>query len=409
MHRRDFLGLAAGLPIGATAIKVPAQAPAASAFTRDSWVAMLGRVADPVLSNLAQGTLRVKMPIEQADGADRRAVTHLEALGRLVAGMAPWLELSSVSGTEGQAQSRYRALAQQALANAVDPASPDVLNFTRESQPLVDSAFLAQALLRAPRTLAGALDQTTKGRLIEALTSTRAITPGFSNWLMFSATVEAGLKLLGAAWDRVRVDYALRQHEQWYKGDGTYGDGPSFHWDYYNSFVIQPMLLDVVKACGDDSQAWSDMRARVLDRARRYGAILERLVGPDGTFPPIGRSLAYRCGAFHLLAALSLSDQLPDALPPAQARAALAAVIRRTLDAPGTFDANGWLTIGFAGHQPGIGERYISTGSLYLCAVAFLPLGLAADHAFWTGPDMRTTAMRAWNGQEFTIDHAISS
>jgi len=226
---------------------------------------------------------------------------------------------------------------------------------------------------------------------------------------MFSATVEAGLKLLGAAWDRVRVDYALRQHEQWYKGDGTYGDGPSFHWDYYNSFVIQPMLLDVVKACGDDSQAWSDMRARVLDRARRYGAILERLVGPDGTFPPIGRSLAYRCGAFHLLAALSLSDQLPDALPPAQARAALAAVIRRTLDAPGTFDANGWLTIGFAGHQPGIGERYISTGSLYLCAVAFLPLGLAADHAFWTGPDMRTTAMRAWNGQEFTIDHAISS
>jgi len=89
MHRRDFLGLAAGLPIGATAIKVPAQAPAASAFTRDSWVAMLGRVADPVLSNLAQGTLRVKMPIEQADGADRRAVTHLEAFGRLVAGMAP--------------------------------------------------------------------------------------------------------------------------------------------------------------------------------------------------------------------------------------------------------------------------------------------------------------------------------
>jgi hypothetical protein len=199
------------------------------------------------------------------------------------------------------------------LANAVDPASPDALNFTRESQPLVDAAFLAQGLLRAPLMLAGALDQTTRKRLVEALTSTRAITPGFSNWLMFSATVEAGLKLLGRAWDRVRVDYALRQHEQWYKGDGTYGDGPSFHWDYYNSFVIQPMLLDVVKACGDDSQAWSDMRARVLDRARRYGAILERLVGPDGTFPPIGRSLAYRCGAFHLLAALSLSDQLPDA------------------------------------------------------------------------------------------------
>ena len=106
------------------------------------------------------------------------------------------------------------------------------------------------------------------------------------------------------------------------------------------------MLLDVLEACGDESQAWSDMRTRLLDRARRYGAILERLVGPDGSFPAVGRSLAYRCGAFHLLAALALREQLPDGLPPAQARAALAAVIRRTLEAPGTFDANGWLTIG---------------------------------------------------------------
>ena len=33
------------------------------------------------------------MPVEQAPGADRRSVTHLEALGRLVAGIAPWIEL----------------------------------------------------------------------------------------------------------------------------------------------------------------------------------------------------------------------------------------------------------------------------------------------------------------------------
>jgi hypothetical protein len=300
-------------------------------------------------------------------------------------------------------------LAQRALANAVDPASADALNYTRESQPLVDAAFLAQGLLRAPQTLAGGLDHTTRARVIDALTATREITPGFSNWLMFSATVEAGLKLLGAPWDRLRVDYALRQHEQWYKGDGTYGDGPSFHWDYYNSFVIQPMLLDVLATCGGEAEAWNDMKARVLDRAQRYGTILERLIAPDGSFPAIGRSIAYRCGAFHLLAALSLNNQLPEGLPPAQARTALTAVIRRTLDPAGTFDANGWLTIGLAGHQPGIGEQYISTGSLYLCGLAFLPLGLAADHAFWTAPESATTATRAWSGQAFPIDQAMSN
>src|SRR5262249_20546673 len=190
------------------------------------------RLSDPVLTNLAAGTLRAKMPVEQADGADRKGVTHLEAFGRLMAGLAPWLEVAGLDGDEARAQARIQALALSALDAAVDPASPDAMNFTRDSQPLVDAAFLAQAILRAPPALRDALSATTKRRLVAALESTRAITPGFNNWLLFSATVEAALKTLDASWDRLRVDYALRQHEQWYRGDGLYGDGPQLHWDY---------------------------------------------------------------------------------------------------------------------------------------------------------------------------------
>ena len=281
------------------------------------------------------------------------------------------------------------------------------MNFTRERQPLVDAAFLAQGLLRAPRALRDELDPETRRNLIAALESTRAIVPGYNNWLLFSATVEAGLKLLGATWDRVRVDYALRQHDQWYKGDGAYGDGPEFHWDYYNSFVIHPMLLDVLQACGDDMPAWKDLSSRVSQRAMRYAAVQERFIGPDGTFPAVGRSIAYRCGAFHLLAQTALRRALPEGVTPAQTRGALTAVIRRTLEAPDTFDADGWLRIGFCGHQPGIGETYISTGSLYLCAAAFLPLGLPASDDFWSSPPQPWTAARAWAGQSFPIDHAL--
>src|SRR4029077_9260995 len=107
-------------------------------------------------------------------------------------------------------------------------------------------------------------------------------------------------------------------------------------------------------------------------------------IAPDGSFPAIGRSIAYRCGAFHLLAQSALRRVLPDGVAPAQARGALTAVIRRTLDAPGTFGAGGWLRAGLWGPQPGIGESYISTGSLYLCSVAFLPLGLPASDSFWS-------------------------
>src|SRR4029453_7810972 len=178
------------------------------------------------------------------------------------------------------------------------PPPPDPLTSPTGGQPLVDAAFLAHAIVRAPAALGDGLDPTTRTRLVAALTSTRAITPAFSNWLLFTAMVEAGLARLGAPWDRTRVDYALRQHEQWYLGDGHYGDGPAFHWDYYNSFVIQPMLLDVLEALGTEYPAWTAMRTPVRDRARRYAAVQERLVAPDGTFPPIGRSIAYRAGAF---------------------------------------------------------------------------------------------------------------
>ena len=336
------------------------------------------------------------MPVEQAAGTDRRSVTHLEAFGRLIAGIAPFIELSG----------EYADLAVRAIARAVDPASPDFMNFTRDRQPLVDAAFLAQGLLRAPKALRDALDATSRRHLVAALESTRPIVPGFNNWLLFSAMVEAGLKSLGANWDRTRVDYAVRQHEQWYKGDGAYGDGPEFHWDYYNSFVIHPMMIDVLEACKEESAAWKEIAVRAEQRATRYAAVQERLIALDGTFPPIGRSIAYRCGAFHLLAQAALRRRLPDGVSPAQVRGALTAVIRRTMNAPDTFDANGWLQIGFCGHQPGAGETYISTGSLYLCSVALLPLGLPATDPFWSAPAQPWTQVKAWSGQPFPLDHA---
>lgn len=373
---------------------------------RREWVARATRVAEPVLSHLAKGTLKQTMPVEGDEG--RRTVTHLEAVGRTLAGIAPWLALPASSDDEGRTRQRLLELAQAGLRNAVDPASRDALNFTEGGQPLVDAAFLAHAIVRAPEALWRSLDATTRDRLAQRLIDTRQITPGFNNWLLFSAMVEAALAIAERPWDRTRVDYAVRQHAQWYKGDGVYGDGPAFHWDYYNSFVIHPMLLDVLAVCAGEREAWQEILTAAVPRAKRYAAILERLIAPDGSFPAVGRSIAYRCGAFQLLAQMALRRELPPEVSPAQGRSALDAVIRRTLDAPGTFDEEGWLRIGLCGHQPDIGERYISTGSLYLCSTAFLPLGLPADDPFWQGPGEPWTARRAWSGQPFPIDHALS-
>src|SRR2546429_8316726 len=161
----------------------------------------------------------------------------------------------------------------------------------------------------------------------------------------------------------------------------VYGDGQPSHWDYYNSFVIQPMLLDVMRLVGSTTPEWQAQRAPILARARRYAAIQERLISPEGTFPPIGRSLAYRFGAFQLLAQMALRHELPDGVSPAQVRSALTAVMRRMIEAPGTFDAGGWLTIGFFGHPPHIRAGFNSTGRLLPCFPAPLPPGVAPPGA----------------------------
>ena len=48
-----------------------------------------------------------------------------------------------------------------------------------------------------------------------------------------------------------------------------------------------------------------------------------------------------------------------------------------------THDNHGWLKIAFNDNQLNIGESYINTGSLYLCSLVFLLLGLQETDNFW--------------------------
>src|SRR5690242_14280122 len=109
MNRRDFLtraGAAAVWP-GPRLSRMGGTQKAPQSSERELWVALISRVADPVLNNLAAGTLKSRMPVEQAAGANRAPVTHLEALGRLIAGMAPWIELPADASPEGRARAEY--------------------------------------------------------------------------------------------------------------------------------------------------------------------------------------------------------------------------------------------------------------------------------------------------------------
>jgi hypothetical protein len=367
-------------------------------------VKTLTHIAEPVLSALAAGKLKSTLPVYAWENTHTN-FAPLEAFGRTLAGIAPWLELGPDASAEGKLRAHFIDLSVQALNRACDPASPDFLNFNHGPQPLVDTAFLALGLLRAPDQLWGRLDPQQRSNVVAALKSSRGIKPYENNWLLFSATIEAALYKFTGECEMKPIEYALQRHEQWYLGDGTYGDGGEFHWDYYNSYVIQPMLLAVTQVCREKTNSLGDLYPKFLARAQRYAMVQERMISPEGSFPVIGRSSTYRFGAFQLLADMALLHQLPPKLDPGAVRSALTAVIRRVMAGPGTFDAHGWLQPGAVGSQPSIHENYISMGSSYLCLCGLLQLGLPANDPFWTAPAQPWTQKKIWSGEDISPDH----
>lgn len=377
---------------------------------REYWSNLLYKMASPVIMNLANGTLRKNMPVEVPPGSTQdffKKVTHLEAVGRTMAGVAPWLALPDDDTKEGKMRKELREALLKGIVNAVDPANPDYLNFRTESQPIVDAAYMAQAFLRAPKALWDPLDDITKKRVVEEFKSLRTRTGAFNNWLLFAGINEAFLMSIGEQADPARIEIAKHKISEWYKGDGWYSDGEHYSFDYYNAYVIHPMLVDFYKVLVDKKRVKVDDYNTALKRMIRYSEFSERFIAPDGTYPAFGRSITYRTAAFQALAQVSLMEKLPEYIQPAQVRCALSAVMHRMYDQCNNFDSNGWLVLGFCGAQPMIADGYTSTGSLYMATLGFLPLGLPADNKFWTDPSADWTSKKAWDSQPFMKDYKV--
>ncbi len=374
--------------------------------TRKYWLDSMIKIVDPVFRNLAEGTLKRNLPNRFYGKSDRTNFGCLEAFGRAFCGFAPFISYFDGRSAEEEAMAeKYRVLITRCLDRATNPASPDYMNFgqVEKGQPLVDAAFLCHGLYRSG-DFAKKLPDDLKKQIVEALKHSRSTVPYNCNWILFSCMVELGIDLLEGESDILRVIYGVRQHEQWYKGDGVYGDGAVFHMDFYNSYVIIPMLLDLCRYFAPRHGEIAAALPNVTKRAARYSEILERMISCDGTYAFLGRSICYRFGAFQILSQSMLEGF--STLSPASVRCALTAVIKRIMDS-GIFDENGWLLHGIYGEQPSLAEEYICTGSLYLCSAVFISLGLPENDRYWADPDEKWTSLRIASGEDVMRDHSI--
>ncbi len=306
MHKRDFMKAAL---VGAASLGAGASASAAGKSTqiddRAYMAGLLEKIASPVLSAMSKGELKKAFALELSPTWDGRdpSVAYLECFGRMISGLSPWLALPEDATAEGKVRKRLTEQALQAYAHSVDPKSPDYLTWRVHGQALVDSAYFTQALLRAPKALWEPLDATTKKRIVEEIKGARRFNPPITNWLLFAAMNEAFLLQIGEEADPMRLNAAVRAINDWYVGDGWIKDGATFHFDYYNAFVMHPMMIQVLEVMEahkapfwkDDLTKWRELAVK---RAQRFAEHLERFISPEGTFPPFGRSLTYRTAAF---------------------------------------------------------------------------------------------------------------
>ena len=361
---------------------------------------------------MSKGLLHQNMRVEYSQNYKNgnKNVLYMECFGRLMDGISPWLSLPEDDTEEGKIRKKLLELALKSYKNAVDPASEDMLlwNATDTLQPLVDAAFLAESFLRAPNTTWDKLDELTQKRYIECFGIIRKIKPYYSNWLLFSGIIECFFIMLGKESDLDKLYYITNTINGWYIGDGWYSDGPIFHMDYYNSFVIHPMFIHILEIMEKNNLKVPISSELAIKRMQRFNIFLERLISPEGYFPAFGRSIVYRLGCFQTLALSLWKYKLPDNLTYGGVRSALTKVLENMFNIKGNFNRNNYLNLGFAGHQTNIANTYSNSGSTYITSFIFLPLGLPDNHLFWTDSSRPWTSQRAWTGQPFPIDNYVS-
>lgn len=371
------------------------------------WSNLCYQISAPILNNMSKGELQKNMQVDVSPTWDDRNknVTYMEAFGRLMAGIAPWLTLPDDNTLEGKQRKQLREWALLSYANAVNQDSPDYLAWEGESQALVDAAYIANSFMRAPKALWEPLDKVTKERYIKEFKKLRQVKPAYNNWLLFRAMVEAFLISIDEDYDGFALDVAIRKMNEWYLGDGWYSDGPEYSLDYYNGYVMHPMLVEILEVLESKKIRSTISFDLAFRRMQRYNNHLERLISPEGTFPAVGRSMTYRMGSFQPLALSVWKYDLPRGMSYGQIRNALTSVMKRMFSIEGNFNEKGYLTLGFVGHQPDLADYYTNNGSMYLTSLVFLPLGLPANHPFWTSAPEEWTSQKAWSGKAFPKDY----
>jgi len=318
---------------------------------------------------------------------------YLECFSRIFSGISPWLVLEKINDD-------YEYNKQQLIMSYILTCFENLFQYLDEKmnlfiydQSIVESAFICYGFIISKNKIWKKLTDNSKNKLISLFKKVRFLfkeNHKNNNWYLFHGIIESFFKIINIDYDNNFVQKMIINVNSWYCGDGFYSDGPSkFKMDYYNSYVIQPFYIEVLKIFK------SELVDIAIVRSLRFSEFLERIIGEDGTFPPLGRSIVYRFGVFHLLSYCIYNKTISNDHCYGQLRYALTKVLNKIINKD-IFNDNGILELGFNSKQENISDNYSNTGSCYLTVLGFLPLGLNESDIFWLEPDKLFTQEACW-------------
>jgi hypothetical protein len=327
---------------------------------RDGWEAAAVRLSRPAVVLAAQGP--DEMPVTMSNHS--HAENWFELLTRPLWGLA---------GVDaGAADDLWPALA-ETLARALDPEDPWYIGeTTHASQRCVEAAAVGWALATVPDRLWEPLAPKARDHVAAWLSQAYATGVVDNNWHYFPVFAGHGLERLGIARDPAIAAAHLDRIGEFLLGDGAFADGPTGRVDYYNPFAFHTYALLHFKLSGDDRYV-----EHAAAFARRFGAWF----AADGAGVPYGRSMGYRFAQASLWGALAAADV--EAVPWGEAAGHARRHLAWWWDRP-ILDPAHRLTVGYAYPNDGAVEQYLTAGSPWWAAKAFLGLLAPADHPFWT-------------------------
>jgi hypothetical protein len=339
-------------------------------WTRSHWECVADLLLDGMLKHASPKGARILPPGgrrsswgSDLEGLEGFARTFLLAAFRL-------------RGSDG-AVPRLGALFARGLSAGCDPRSDEAWPRLEDySQGLVEAASIAFALHESRPWTWDTLDQSSKQRIVDWLSTFHGKRTPDNNWHWFRVIVSTFLKSVGASYEP--VDAALYRIEDFYRGDGWYSDGPRETYDHYVGWAFHFYALMWARMDGFRSDP---ERAELYKgRARQFLHQYAHLFASNGAPLYQGRSLVYRFATVAPFWAGALVGASP--LPPGRTRRLCSGVLRYFLDRGAVRD--GVLTMGWHGEFLPMAQHYLGSASPYWASKAFTALLLPQDHPVWT-------------------------